>query len=81
MAKRLSRALYPPRYEAEPPRRRLERELDKARHTGNAYEAKIAAERRGERTGKFRQPIEPAYNECNPPEGYDDGIPEFLDRR
>jgi hypothetical protein len=66
-----------PQYVVEPPKRRLDRELDKQRHTGTNYEARIRSEQR--REGKFRQPILQKYDERNPPPG--DGIPEFLDRR
>jgi ERF superfamily len=66
-----------PQYVVEPPKRKLDRVLDKQRHTGNGYEALIRSEQRHET--KFRQPLQPQYNERNPPP--DDGIPEFLDRR
>jgi hypothetical protein len=61
----------------EPPRRKLDRELDEQRHTGANWEAKIKAEQRQER--KFRQPILNAgnsriYDERNPPP--DDTIPD-----
>jgi ERF superfamily len=76
-AVQLSRALKQPTYVVEPPKRRLDRELDKARHTGANWEAKIRSEQL--RPGKFRQPLQSQFNERNPPP--DDGIPEFLDRR
>jgi hypothetical protein len=64
-----------PQYVVEPPKRKLDRALDKQRHTGNGYEALIRSENR--RETKFRQPLQ--YDERNPPP--DDDIPGFLDRR
>jgi ERF superfamily len=66
-----------PQQFVEPPKRRLDRALDKQRDTGAGYEALIKAEQR--REGKFRQPLRPQYDERNPPPS--DDIPEFLDRR
>jgi ERF superfamily len=85
-----------PQYVVEPPKRELDRALDKQRHTGAQYEAQIKAEQRQER--KFRQPLPQQYDERNPPPhdtipdgpgrhaakptpSGDDGIPGFLDRR
>lgn len=87
-AVQLSRAL--PQMVVEPPKRRLDRELDRQRHTGANFEARIHAEKH--RAARFQQPL-PAenpnmgnpqvYNERSPPPSiYDDaGIPPFLDRR
>jgi hypothetical protein len=62
----LARAL--PQMVVEPPKRRLDRMLDKQRDTGANFEARIRSEQR--REGRFRQPL-PAggqqYNEPNPP--------------
>jgi ERF superfamily len=74
-AVQLKRAL--PQYVVEPPKRKLERELDKQRHVGAGYEALIRSENRQER--KFRQPLQPApngvrYDERHPPP--DDTIPD-----
>jgi ERF superfamily len=94
-AVQLRNALPQPTYVIEPPKRKLDRMLDKQRDTGPNWEAKIKAEQR--RDGRFRQPL-PVINERNPPDDYreggpgvqaakqamrsgDDGIPEFLDRR
>lgn len=63
-----------PQMVVEPPKRRLDREVAKQRHTGSQYEAVIKSEQRDRSTGKFRQ-----FDERNPPP--DDDIPEFLDRR
>ena len=59
----------------------LDRFIQQQRDTGANYEARIKAEQRGERVGKFRQELEPQFDERNPPPDLDDGIPEFLDRR
>jgi hypothetical protein len=94
-AVQLRNALPQPAYVIEPPKRRLQRELDKQRHTGNHWEAKIRSEQL--REGRFRQPL-PVINERNPPDDYREGgpgangtpkldhsdrggIPSFLDRR
>jgi hypothetical protein len=94
-AVQLRNALPQPAYVIEPPRRRLQRELDKQRHAGNHWEAKIKAEQR--KDGRFRQPL-PVTNERNPPDDYREGgpgangarnldhtdrggVPAFLDRR
>jgi hypothetical protein len=76
-AVQLSRVLKQPAYVVEPPKRRLDRQLDKQRHTGANWEAKIRSEQL--RPGKFQQSLPRKYDERNPPP--DDGIPEFLDRR
>jgi ERF superfamily len=79
-AVQLSRAL--PQHVIEPPKRRLDRELDKQRHTGAGYEAKIRSEQLP--PTKFRQPPPAngaACDERNPPPGIHDDIPGFLDRR
>jgi ERF superfamily len=75
-AVQLSRALKHPTYEREPPQRALKRELA-AMRIDNRYEVQIRGEQLKE--GKFRQPLQPQYNERNPPP--DDAIPGFLDRR
>jgi hypothetical protein len=87
----LQRSFEKPAYVVEPPQRKLQRQLNKERNCGPNWEAKIRAEQRDRRTGKFQQPIPnrgnpPIYDERNPPPGYDsappkDDIPEFLDRR
>jgi hypothetical protein len=69
-AVRLSRALLRPRYVVETPKRKLDRVLDKQRHTGARYEAQIAAEQRREASSGSRP---------NPPPP--DAILDFLDRR
>ena len=92
-AVQLRNALPQPAYVIEPPQRRLQRELNKQRHTGNHYEAIIKAEQR--REGKFRQPLPQKVDERNPPDDYREGgpgangarpidrggVPAFLDRR
>ena len=81
-AVQLRNALPQPAYVVEPPRRRLDRELDKQRNTGPDFEARIRCEQL--RPGKFRRPPPAngaACDERNPPQGIHDDIPEFLDRR
>jgi len=75
----LQRSFSKPAYVVEPPQRKLQRELNRERHTGAAWEAKIKAEQRDRRTGKFCQPLQSQFDERNPPPS--DDIPEFLDRR
>jgi len=69
-AVQLKRAL--PQYVVEPPKRKLDRILDRQRHTGAGYEALIKSEQRQER--KFRQPLQQHYDERNPPP--DNTIPD-----
>jgi hypothetical protein len=80
----------------EPPKRRLDRELNKQRNIGTHYEAVIRSENR--QPTKFRQPLTQKFDERNPPDDYreggpgatgahkldhtdKDGVPAFLDRR
>jgi hypothetical protein len=65
-AVQLKRALS--QYVVEPPRRKLDRDLDKQRSVGANYEARIRSEHRQER--KFRQPLPQQYDERNPPPDY-----------
>lgn len=78
-AVQLQRSFEKPAYVVEPPRRKLQRQLNRERNCGPNWEARIRAEQRDRQTGKFRQPLQRQYNERNPPP--DDGIPGFLDRR
>lgn len=61
-AAQLNRTLAKPAYVLEPPKRKLDRTLDKQRHTGSQYEAVIKAEHR-----KDRRPMPQQYDERNPP--------------
>jgi ERF superfamily len=91
-AVQLRNALPQPAYVIEPPKRRLQRELDRQRHTGNQYEAQIKSEQR--REGRFRQPLQERvdnrkfqqppkpqtqYTEINPPPT--DDIPDGPGKR
>jgi hypothetical protein len=80
-AVQLQRSFEKPAYVVEPPQRKLQRDLDKQRHAGAAYEAKLRSERVD--NGKFHQPLkpQPQYTEINPPPEVSDSIPPFLDRR
>jgi ERF superfamily len=81
-AVQLNRSFSKPAHVIEPPQRKLQRELNKQRHTGSNYEAQIKAEQRDRRTGKFQEPmINGQYDERNPPPDINDDIPGFLDRR
>lgn len=71
-AVQLNRSFSKPQHVIEPPKRRLDRELNRQRDIGGQYEAKIKAEQRQD-----RRPIPQRFDERNPPPD----IPEFLDRR
>jgi hypothetical protein len=90
----LQRSFEKPAYVVEPPRRKLDRALDKERHTGANWEAKIRSEQL--RPTKFQQPLPQKFDERNPPPTDDipdgpgarkldhadrNGVPAFLDRR
>jgi hypothetical protein len=74
-AAQLQRSFSKPATVIESPKRRLDRELAKARNCGAGIEARIKAETTYRRPRPFQQ----QYNERNPPPS--DDIPGFLDRR